>query len=102
MTRLLRRITSASLFSLGEALIRGSEALDRGDDDRPARIIPPAKVGRWAIWEVPLHPAAEDYLLGRYRTRWVAELIARRMVVTHNVMRYEVRPVDRRATVTGS
>ncbi|MEU8158154.1 hypothetical protein AB0B94_31250 [Micromonospora sp. NPDC048986] len=40
------------------------------------RIIPPPTVGRWQVWAVSAYHGVPDRMVGRYRLRWSARIVA--------------------------
>lgn len=65
------------------------------------RLIPPPRIGRWRVWKISHYPDGGRWLVGRYRARFVARLIAwslnrQRVTPMHH---FEAHPV-RRVTST--
>lgn len=62
------------------------------------RLIPAPRVGRWHLWAVSLYPAGGERMIGRYRLRLTATILARALPRSSSEQaRYEVRPATAEA-----
>lgn len=73
------RATASGLLSIVADVAERTSDRIRPPFDYEPRLIPPPKVGRWHVVVDSGLPAAEEMLVGRYRTKLVARLIAGRL-----------------------